>query len=1082
LGYDTARPAIAEHNRLATPRPFPDRREQLFGRESDLEALSARVRFKGLTAVAARPQMGKSWLLIELARRLSQDHEPRYLVGFAESVGETPDLLLRTVIDLYTRWLSDAGYGQQARMVWEQQKPNLLPGIANTVGKIFTEIGAAANPVAVVVEEAISGLISVDQTLKTGGVQLPTLSYDQARDLVGAVAAIGDRPIALFLDQWEKSPDVAREAKALDALIRHLDDWPHCHVFLALRPDEPAYGTVQELEASLRGAVRIYPLESMQLADPAEQARLVRYVERNVAAARAADQTLLDLVDGFPGVIMRWTDPYQRTHMRTRADLERVAAEAQTYRFSELDDLLPKLPDAQRRLAIRLALLPLGGGPLWDAIKIAVLDHLDPTLIDDLYLANILESADPPGFGHAKRWETARAWFFRHLRNGTRDEAAALILRVASEVREPSPIILANVAVLFGLLPTARDLELDDLPLALCQVAASLFGAHGEVDDALSRGASVARAPCCLSVTPLLAMGLANALNHAKAELDPVRRDALLAELRALAAAHLENAAVRQQLANGLFNALVYAEDEQDLARRDGLLEELRALAQAHPEDAAVREQLANGLFNTLNPAKEEQDLARRDALLTELRKLAAAHPKDAAVRQCLAMGLVHTLLDPSNKQDLARRKALVAELRALSMAHPEDVAVRRGLAMGLAHTLNDKIEEEGIRVVAHSEDLKMVIHAARGRDRARRHRLLEELRALAIAHPEDAYVREELAYGLANTLVQTAKEQDLRRQGPLLAALRSLAKMHPEEATLREQLARGLAYTLDYANIYQHDEQDLARLDALLAELRALAQAFPEDADLRAWLACGLVDTLNRAKHERNLARRDARLAELQALAQSHPEEAALCERLAYGFLKTLLYAKDEQDLARRDARLAELRKLAQVHPQDGAGREWLACGLFNTLNQAKDEQDLARRDALLVELRALARAHPKDVTVREWLARGLVDTLNQAVDEQDLARPDALLDELRALAAAQPEGVSVRRWLASGLADTLNQPNDQRDLANRDALLDELRALAAAHPKNHHIQHQMHIAANAEARAHWVAWTAKIRRDLGR
>ena len=191
MGYDALRLAIAGHHRLTTPKPFPDRRERLFGRERDLEALCARVRLKGLTAVAARPQMGKSWLLTELARRLSEDHEPRHLVGFAESAGETPDLLLRTVIDLYARWLSDAGYGQQARMVWEQQKPNLLPGVAKTVAKIFKEIvGKAAKPVAVAVEDAINGLIAADQSLKTGGVQLPTLSYEQARDLVAAVATI----------------------------------------------------------------------------------------------------------------------------------------------------------------------------------------------------------------------------------------------------------------------------------------------------------------------------------------------------------------------------------------------------------------------------------------------------------------------------------------------------------------------------------------------------------------------------------------------------------------------------------------------------------------------------------------------------------------------------------------------------------------------------------------------------------------------------------------------------------------------------------------------------------------------------
>ena len=371
---------------MTTPKPFPDRREQLFGRERDLEALCARVRLKGLTAVAARPQMGKSWLLTELARRLSQDHEPRHLVGFAESAGEAPDLLLRTVIDLYARWLSDAGYGQQARMVWEQQKPNLLPGVAKTVARIFKEIaGKAAKPVAVAVEDAINGLIAADQSLKTGGVQLPTLTYEQARELVDAVAAISGRPIVLVLDQWEKSPDVARESKTLDAFVRHLEDWPGCHIFLALRPEEPAYGTVQELEASLRGPVQIYSLERMQLADPSEEARLIRSVQRDVAAAaRADDQTLLALVDGYPGVLYQWTNAYQRT---TCAPAPTSSGSRPTRRptaFPSSTKSCRPLPSDQRRLAIRLALLPRGGGPVWDAIKAEVLDGLDAGLIDDL--------------------------------------------------------------------------------------------------------------------------------------------------------------------------------------------------------------------------------------------------------------------------------------------------------------------------------------------------------------------------------------------------------------------------------------------------------------------------------------------------------------------------------------------------------------------------------------------------------------------------------------------------------------------------------------------------------------------------
>ncbi|MDA1100047.1 MAG: hypothetical protein O2967_13795, partial [Proteobacteria bacterium] len=63
-----------------------------------------------------------------------------------------------------------------------------------------------------------------------------------------------------------------------------------------------------------------------------------------------------------------------------------------------------------------------------------------------------------------------------------------------------------------------------------------------------------------------------------------------------LAGAWPEDAAVRERLAKGLFNTLNHAEAEDDLERRDALLEELRSLAEAWPEDAAVRVRLATGL------------------------------------------------------------------------------------------------------------------------------------------------------------------------------------------------------------------------------------------------------------------------------------------------------------------------------------------------------------------------------------------------------------------------------------------------------------------------------------------------------
>ncbi|MGB8770566.1 MAG: hypothetical protein WCC92_13175 [Candidatus Korobacteraceae bacterium] len=67
-------------------------------------------------------------------------------------------------------------------------------------------------------------------------------------------------------------------------------------------------------------------------------------------------------------------------------------------------------------------------------------------------------------------------------------------------------------------------------------------------------------------------------------------------------------------MAKGLYNTLNDAKQEGALKQRDALLEELRQLARAYPEDAAVREGLAMGLLNTLVHAKQEEALEWGDA------------------------------------------------------------------------------------------------------------------------------------------------------------------------------------------------------------------------------------------------------------------------------------------------------------------------------------------------------------------------------------------------------------------------------------------------------------------------------------
>jgi hypothetical protein len=132
--------------------PFEDRQNRLFGRRADRDRLAGRARTtKGLTAVLARPQAGKTWLLTEVARYLTEDAAPPVLVGYAEQLGQTSDLLLRAVANLYDRWLSHASTLDQGRRVWKKEKRQLFGQVAAAVTKIIKEATPTGlKPIAVV--------------------------------------------------------------------------------------------------------------------------------------------------------------------------------------------------------------------------------------------------------------------------------------------------------------------------------------------------------------------------------------------------------------------------------------------------------------------------------------------------------------------------------------------------------------------------------------------------------------------------------------------------------------------------------------------------------------------------------------------------------------------------------------------------------------------------------------------------------------------------------------------------------------------------------------------------------------------
>jgi hypothetical protein len=343
-------------------RELPNRSAELFGREPDLEYLLARAGNKGVTAVLGRAQMGKSWLLTEAARRLAGPPSP-YLIGFMESQGESSDLFLRAIADLYTRWLSDSTWAQQAAIIWEKNKKDLVSNVGKAVGVVFEKVAKVGpkpfETVGGLVKETFDGLASANRELLSGGIQLPRLQIDQGRDLLALVFQITNSPMVLIMDQWEKSRALELETNILDGFVRHLEDWPPCHVFVGSQSLEKPLEAIHELQNMAPGRVDVYELPPMHLDQDDLRTALTAYVRSRVpAASHLTDEELLNIIAGYPGTVGRWTDPLNPRKLTTTNELRALAGDANSWRYKELNDLLTSLSKHERELAVRLALLP----------------------------------------------------------------------------------------------------------------------------------------------------------------------------------------------------------------------------------------------------------------------------------------------------------------------------------------------------------------------------------------------------------------------------------------------------------------------------------------------------------------------------------------------------------------------------------------------------------------------------------------------------------------------------------------------------------------------------------------------------
>ncbi|MCP4897564.1 MAG: hypothetical protein GY906_11385 [bacterium] len=473
------------------PADFPDHRHELFGRARDIDFLLQRTKHSGLTIITGRPRLGKTWLLVEVSRRLSTDLG--YLVGYHECRAQSPDLLLRTVSDLYTRWLADSSYWDQARRLWSAHGEDLTTHVGKAVGQLFKPVSKmnAPEPLAIgdLVAGVFNGLATAQQDLLSGGLQLKPLDYDQAHELVQIIARISSQPIVLVLDAWEKSPSVEFEYQVLDRLLKHLGQWPLCHIFAAIRKPEHTGTHKTDLAAELghdlvasspaaRPSLELLP---MNFEDADERQRMIAHVRDEIPGAReTSDQNVEAMAGGFPGVLEHWRDAANRQEAGSEHALRQLAEDAQQYRYREFDRLFPSLTTDQRILAIRLAILPRLDELSWRILKDIIVGDIDHSQhkLDELQLKGVLDTPTHPTYGHDTRHASARHWFLaRHNYRSMvarHAESLAYLLAARHPQVEDSNRPIADALV--SLVPILEELEVGDDAKALSNGMLLLFG------------------------------------------------------------------------------------------------------------------------------------------------------------------------------------------------------------------------------------------------------------------------------------------------------------------------------------------------------------------------------------------------------------------------------------------------------------------------------------------------------------------------------------------------------------------------------------------------------------------------------
>jgi hypothetical protein len=673
--------------------------------------------------------MGKTWLLMEAGRTFVQEG---YIVGYFEAGMDADDVFLRVIEDAYERWLADASMREQAVSMWERSKGNFISDVGKAVGKLFA--AALDNPIGKVVGEVFGGLAALNDELKTGGLQMKRLGYDQGKELVQIISDVSGKYVVLLMDALDQAPSKAFEMNKLQRFLTHVSDWSPCHVIVGMRPEEELLREVEKLcDRAVEAEKRL--LDPLDTADTEIANAIVQELIIAVPAARRIDQkTLIKLVDGFPGVLDRWR---KRTPEDEKA-LRSLAMDAHECRYGEVKDQFRKLSNGERRLAIRLVLFPRLTSADWNVYKELILDNdIEEGLLAELNAKGVLEGEEGTNFGHETRHDAVKRWLLEpdnNYRQHVKQELETLAFRLATRIHSVDFHSVRYTTVLRAMQTLALGLPSDPDVIALTMAAELLFPGRGVsmMPGILQAGGEIAIAkdPNTLD---LVAIALANACVIVPAEQEEIKQR-LASQLRYLHT-HFRTSVV---VAESLSRALYATTESSPADGGDSLtstLATLREIRRMYPDSTVIRAQLGMTIVQTIftiNNSKPE--LA--DHLLAEARNLHQEAPEDDLTPGILAMAMVNASDRRQRPDDQPRQEALFDEVRQLS----RKFAGWANVAFALALMLRREIDDTDPGVSREHFDT-----------------LLNELRALADNHPTERQVWRELSFAFRNILMHKA-------------------------------------------------------------------------------------------------------------------------------------------------------------------------------------------------------------------------------------------------------------------------------------------------------------------------------------